>query len=465
VIFHNVCHPHHLNFSPSSTPSELASASVPTSMATLPSERLVHYKNSAAETIMEPHTLPPSLPRPAAPLGAIAAPTAMVLKSSGPAVASPNKPLPPHSLLTLQLAAGVSIIPLTNESPPHSSREKRKCTELKELHDVWSPTKAQEIQLQSIDIHIRRGAWTKVEEATLLANMEFLKSKHDTEDIAEYAKNKANVSKDFYRVLGSGISRPLQAVYRRFMRQMVDATAGKGKKYSDEDLEQVNHATAPSCPFKLDYLSDFRCTNTLAWMQLTAVFGLIPLQLQNLFTLHGNNFNKIGDTMGRSATSVRDRLRVLQGPKAKKWNLTEEARLTEVVLQLTGRSASDLVQSNVPWEAVAKKMSPRAPHQCQQKWLAKLAWKTCALARGVSLDWSLDDDKKLVEQVSSLENQDEAGIDWNLFAETFTGAVRTGYMLKQTWKRFNNRNKKDALEHVDIHMPASPPPPLHLKKP
>lgn len=67
--------------------------------------------------------------------------------------------------------------------------------------------------------------------------------------------------------------------------------------------------------------------------------------------------------MGRFPTSVRDRLRVLQGPKGKKWDVSEEKRLTEVVLRLTGRDRTELIQADVPWEAVAREMTPRAPHQ------------------------------------------------------------------------------------------------------
>ena len=67
--------------------------------------------------------------------------------------------------------------------------------------------------------------------------------------------------------------------------------------------------------------------------------------------------------MGRFASSVRDRLRVLQGPKGQKWDAEEEERLTAAVLRLTGRSRTDLIQSDIPWAAVAKEMKTRAPHQ------------------------------------------------------------------------------------------------------
>ena len=71
----------------------------------------------------------------------------------------------------------------------------------------------------------------------------------------------------------------------------------------------------------------------------------------------------IGEAMGRFPSSVRDRLRVLQGPKGKKWDASEEKRLTEVVLRFTGRDRTELIQADVPWEAVAREMTPRAPHQ------------------------------------------------------------------------------------------------------
>jgi hypothetical protein len=97
--------------------------------------------------------------------------------------------------------------------------------------------------------------------------------------------------------------------------------------------------------------------------------------------------------------------------------------LAEVVPRVTGRPPTDLIQSNVSWEAVAVEMAPRAAHQCLFKWVSKVGWETCAAARGVDSTWSTDAEKALLAHAPAAGSCDEADIDWNHLAETFSGPV------------------------------------------
>eukprot|EP00035_Acanthoeca_spectabilis_P012316 m.219881 g.219881 ORF g.219881 m.219881 type:complete len:386 (+) comp15588_c0_seq2:325-1482(+) len=205
------------------------------------------------------------LPNPNPPLekkGALI--SATELPSSTTGVDVPNKTPLPHLLSTLQMSATIPNSPST----PLTPRGKRESAHLEALHDVWSPSKPQELHLQSLGISIRRGAWSKAEEAVLLRNMDELKQVYQTHDIAEYVKQsvdkKKTISKDFYRALGKGISRPLQAVYRRFMRQIVDETEGKGKKYSEEDLVQVRFAQSSVSRLETRRVNHFSSSDSLS---------------------------------------------------------------------------------------------------------------------------------------------------------------------------------------------------------
>lgn len=205
------------------------------------------------------------LPNPNPPLeknGALISATELPSSTTGVDVL--NKTPLPHSLSTLQLSATIPNSPST----PLTPRGKRESAHLEALHDVWSPSKPQELHLQSLGISIRRGAWSKAEEAVLLRNMDELKQVYQTHDIAEYVKQsvdkKKTISKDFYRALGKGISRPLQAVYRRFMRQIVDETAGKGKKYSEEDLVQVRFAQSSVSRLETRRVNHFSSSDSLS---------------------------------------------------------------------------------------------------------------------------------------------------------------------------------------------------------
>lgn len=118
------------------------------------------------------------------------------------------------------------------------------------------------------------------------------------------------------------------------------------------------------------------------------------------------------------------------------------------VLKKTKRPATDLIQLNVPWDAVAKKVGTRQGFQCHKKWVVKLAWMTCAKARGVSSVWTKADDVALVEHVAA-HDKVMGAIDWHVVSETFPGTIRTSAALKIIWEQSVARQFKAGITEDD----------------
>lgn len=181
-----------------------------------------------------------------------------------------------------------------------------------------------------------------------------------------------DMRKDFYRQIAHGLDRPLFSVYRRVIR-MYDQKNHIGK-YTPEEISK----------------------------------------LRELRQLHGNDWARIGNVLGRSAASVRDRCRLMKDScRYGTWKPDEERRLANAVYELSGLQPGEEVHHGLCWADVAAKVKTRTEKQCRAKWLNFLNWKQKG---GAEWAGTLDDSillEKIIASGAGSENQ----VDWNSLAK------------------------------------------------
>ncbi|KAG8439991.1 hypothetical protein GDO86_005966, partial [Hymenochirus boettgeri] len=269
---------------------------------------------------------------------------------------------------------------------------------------AWFTSKEDKDSLTNKGHRWKQGMWSKEEIAILMNNIErYLKTrgiKDATEVIFEMSKDER---KDFYRTIAWGLNRPLFAVYRRVLR-MYDDRNHLGK-YTNAEIER----------------------------------------LRDLRVKHGNDWATIGAALGRSASSVKDRCRLMKETcRTGKWTDEEERRLTEVVHELTGTEAGDIVTQGVSWALVAERVGTRSEKQCRSKWLNYLNWKQSG-----GTQWTKEDEMNLILRISELGVSDENNINWDILAEGWS-SVRSPQWLRSKWWTV----KRQIANHKDVSFPV-----------
>ncbi|XP_010634864.1 cyclin-D-binding Myb-like transcription factor 1 isoform X3 [Fukomys damarensis] len=277
--------------------------------------------------------------------------------------------------------------------------------EVSAVSQAWFTTKEDKDSLTNKGHKWKQGMWSKEEIDILMNNIErYLKArgiKDATEIIFEMSKDER---KDFYRTIAWGLNRPLFAVYRRVLR-MYDDRNHVGK-YTPEEIEK----------------------------------------LKELRIKHGNDWATIGAALGRSASSVKDRCRLMKDTcNTGKWTEEEEKRLAEVVHELTSTEPGDTVTQGVSWAAVAERVGTRSEKQCRSKWLNYLNWKQSG-----GTEWTKEDEINLILRVAELDVADENDINWDLLAEGWS-SVRSPQWLRSKWWTI----KRQIANHKDVSFPAS----------
>uniref|UniRef100_A0A8C5LMA3 Cyclin-D-binding Myb-like transcription factor 1 n=1 Tax=Jaculus jaculus TaxID=51337 RepID=A0A8C5LMA3_JACJA len=277
--------------------------------------------------------------------------------------------------------------------------------EVSAVSQAWFTTKEDKDSLTNKGHKWKQGMWSKEEIDILMNNIErYLKArgiKDATEIIFEMSKDER---KDFYRTIAWGLNRPLFAVYRRVLR-MYDDRNHVGK-YTPEEIEK----------------------------------------LKELRIKHGNDWATIGAALGRSASSVKDRCRLMKDTcNTGKWTEEEEKRLAEVVHELTSTEPGDIVTQGVSWAAVAERVGTRSEKQCRSKWLNYLNWKQSG-----GTEWTKEDEINLILRIAELDVVDENDINWDLLAEGWS-SVRSPQWLRSKWWTI----KRQIANHKDVSFPAS----------
>jgi hypothetical protein len=160
-------------------------------------------------------------------------------------------------------------------------------------------------------------------------------------------------------------------------------------------------------------------------------------QLARLHAVHGNNWSKISEEMGRSMQSVRDHVRYSTPKPAGEWTREEDAALTKAVYTVTKKKAGTNIDQGVPWQTVVatiKKSSTstvfgRTEHQCSRRWYVVLNWKQ----RDPKLfkKWKIQNSIELVQHVYNSGVVDESEIDWSVVARTLKGSAHSNEHVRK----------------------------------
>ncbi|XP_077328073.1 cyclin-D-binding Myb-like transcription factor 1 isoform X2 [Lithobates pipiens] len=269
---------------------------------------------------------------------------------------------------------------------------------------AWFTSKEDKDSLTNKGHRWKQGMWSKEEIAILMSNIDRYLKEHGIKDAAEIIfEMSKDERKDFYRTIAWGLNRPLFAVYRRVLR-MYDDRNHVGK-YTHAEIEK----------------------------------------LRELRLKHGNDWATIGAALGRSASSVKDRCRLMKETcKTGKWTDEEERRLTDVVHELTGTEAGDIVTQGVSWASVAERVGTRSEKQCRSKWLNYLNWKQSG-----GTQWTKEDEVNLVMRIAEFAVLDENDINWDLLAEGWS-SVRSPQWLRSKWWTV----KRQIANHKDVSFPV-----------
>ncbi|GIY58885.1 cyclin-D-binding Myb-like transcription factor 1 [Caerostris extrusa] len=232
------------------------------------------------------------------------------------------------------------------------------------INQNWFTSKEEKVTLHSKGHIWKTGMWSK-EEVELLENNIQLYCKITNPSTVVFEMAK-DERKDFYRIIAKGLNRPLFSVYRRVIRM--------------------------------------------------------------LRSVYGNDWQAIGAAMGRSASSIKDRCRLMKDNcNQGKWLQAEEGRLTDAVYNLANALPGEMVSSGLSWAVVAERVGTRSEKQCRTKWLNYLNWK---VAKGT--EWTREDDITLINRISNINVTDENEVDWALLSKNWR-SVRSPQWLRGKW--------------------------------
>jgi len=147
--------------------------------------------------------------------------------------------------------------------------EKIQVGKVEDANQQWFTSKDDKNSFQDKGVKWRMGMWSKDEVKLLKENIDKYCKMQNIENPCQLIfGTPKDERKQFYKSIAKGISRPLFAIYRKTLR-LYDRKNYIGK-YSEEEVEK----------------------------------------LRNLHTKHGNDWTTIGNLIGRSAASVKDRCRL-----------------------------------------------------------------------------------------------------------------------------------------------------------
>ncbi|CAL8405582.1 unnamed protein product [Arctogadus glacialis] len=299
--------------------------------------------------------------------------------------------------LTEGSVAQIQILQVEAESLP--SQEKTS-DDVSPVSQAWFTTKEDKDTLANKGHTWKQGMWSKEEVEILMSNIARYVKNRGMEDPAEIIFEMSKEErKDFYRSVAWGLNRPLFAVYRRVLR-MYDNSNHVGK-YTHGEIEK----------------------------------------LKTLRKKHGNDWATIGAVLGRSASSVKDRCRLMKETcNTGKWSEEEERRLAEVVYEMAGVSPGVAVTGGVSWASVAERVLSRSEKQCRSKWLNYLNWKHSG-----GTEWTKEDDLGLVRRIMEMQVEEENELRWEELAGGWS-SVRSPQWLRSKWWNI----KRQVSNHKEI---------------
>ncbi|XP_034720004.1 cyclin-D-binding Myb-like transcription factor 1 [Etheostoma cragini] len=219
---------------------------------------------------------------------------------------------------------GVAQIQILQEDEDSLSPDQK--TEVSPVSQAWFTTKEDKDTLANKGHKWKQGMWSKEEIDLLMSNIDQYVKGRGIEDPAEIIFEMSKEErKDFYRSVALGLNRPLFAVYRRVLR-MYDNRNHVGK-YTPDEIDK----------------------------------------LKALREKHGNDWSTIGAALGRSASSVKDRCRLMKDtcntgtqPRVLKYTHLMCFRILEMEVE---------DENEIKWEDLAGGWSSvRSPQWLRSKW-------------------------------------------------------------------------------------------------
>ncbi|KAK1906879.1 Cyclin-D-binding Myb-like transcription factor 1 [Dissostichus eleginoides] len=273
-------------------------------------------------------------------------------------------------------------------------------SEVSPVSQAWFTTKEDKDTLTNKGHKWKQGMWAKEEIDILMNNIDRYVKARGIEDPAEIIFEMSKEErKDFYRSVALGLNRPLFAIYRRVLR-MYDNRNHVGK-YTPDEIEK----------------------------------------LRVLREKHGNDWATIGSALGRSASSVKDRCRLMKDTcNTGKWTEEEERRLAEVVYEMSGVKPAGWRDGRRFWATVADLVRTRSEKQCRSKWLNYLNWKHSG-----GTEWMKEDDVNLIRRILELQVEEENEIKWEDLAGGWS-SVRSPQWLRSKWWSI----KRQVSNHKEI---------------
>eukprot|EP00111_Clytia_hemisphaerica_P001875 TCONS_00005265-protein len=231
------------------------------------------------------------------------------------------------------------------------------------------------------------GPWSLEEEELLRTNIDNYCERNSIVDptLMIYSEIK-DLRRSFYREINKGLNRTLFAIYRK-IRRIYD-TRNYAGKYNKEEEDR----------------------------------------LMELHEELGTNWTDIGQAMGRSAASVKDKIRLLKNKKnTGHWSDDELKLLSETVHTLTKTKVGESVTTGINWKLVAEKLGTRNEKQCFGKWLNFLNWKEAGGKK-----WIKTDEIELISRVAYACVTCENDLDWAKLSNGWE-SVRSPQWLRMKW--------------------------------
>ena len=278
-----------------------------------------------------------------------------------------------------------------------------------DITQAWFTTRDEKNTLHQKGYNWKQGQWSSEEIQVLEANIRQYCIDHEVTDATDiiFTMSK-DERKDFYRTVAKGLQRPLFSVYRRVTR-MYDQKNHIGK-YTDEEISK----------------------------------------LKELKQKHGTDWASIGAALGRSASSVKDRWRLMKDTcNSGKWLSKEETLLADAVYEQSGCKPGESVTSGLSWAQVAEKVGTRSEKQCRTKWLNYLNWKQ----KG-GTDWTRQDNTDLLCKIALCGAQTENDINWEELTRGWPSARSPQWLRGKWWslKRNDPEYKLKPLQQVVLYV-------------
>ncbi|KAM5534780.1 hypothetical protein V8D89_011496 [Ganoderma adspersum] len=186
----------------------------------------------------------------------------------------------------------------------------------------------------------------------------------------------------------------------------------------------------------------------------------------------GQQWEKISDTVQRTAADCRDRYRNhLQDRDVRRtgtWSKEEEEELTRIVTEMTVNQGKDM-DNDIFWGVVSQRMGgKRGRQQCRIKWTDSLAPQL--KNTGERPRWSAMDAYILVHKVDSMNVRDDTEIDWKLLPDE-NWNIWSAHSLQRRWltmkrsiKGFEEMSHGEIMEILKTKKAQSPPPSSSSRK-